>query len=152
MGNIYVGSRIILSTEELGGDVKEVNAAGGLVRNNEGEYLMIRRNDIWDLPKGHQEPGEDISATALREVREETGLEDLELGAFICETRHCYFRGGTWVLKHTFWYNMTCCNDSGLVPQTEENITQAVWMDRTALDAALKDTFPSILEVFSNIL
>ena len=151
MGNIYVVSKVILSKEELGDDVRDVNAAGGLVRNLKGEYLMIRRNGIWDLPKGHQEPGEEISATALREVWEETGLANLELGDFICETRHCYQRNG-WVLKHTFWYNMTCLEDAALVPQTEENITAAVWMDREALEEALKDTFPSILEVFANVL
>ena len=75
MGNIYVGSKVILSKEELGGEVKDVNAAGGLVHNAKGQYLMIRRNDIWDLPKGHQEKGEEISQTALREVFEETGIE-----------------------------------------------------------------------------
>jgi 8-oxo-dGTP pyrophosphatase MutT (NUDIX family) len=29
----------------------------------------------WTLPKGAQEPGETVTETALREVREETGLE-----------------------------------------------------------------------------
>ena len=152
MGNIYVGSKVILSKEELGGEVKDVNAAGGLVRNAAGQFLMIRRNGIWDLPKGHQEEGEEISQTALREVFEETGLDSLQLGDFICETRHCYIRDGVWVLKHTFWYNMTCTQDTALVPQTEENITQAVWMDHGQLEEALKDTFPSILEVFAKVL
>ena len=152
MGNIYVGSKVILSKEELGGEVKDVNAAGGLVHNAKGQYLMIRRNDIWDLPKGHQEKGEEISRTALREVFEETGLDNLQLEDFICETRHCYRRDGVWVLKHTFWYNMACTQDTALVPQTEENITEAVWMDRDRLEEALKDTFPSILEVFAKVL
>ena len=52
----------------------EVNAGGGLVTNTKGEFLLIRRSGLWDLPKGHQEPGEDIGATALREVEEETGV------------------------------------------------------------------------------
>ena len=50
-------------------EFKEVNAAGGLVRNRRGDYLLIKRNGLWDLPKGHQEAGEDIRVTALREVR-----------------------------------------------------------------------------------
>ena len=61
----------------------EVNAAGGLVTNSRGEFLLIRRSGLWDLPKGHQEPGEDLEKTALREVEEETGLKGLKLGQFI---------------------------------------------------------------------
>ena len=84
---------------------KEVNAAGGLVSNRRGDVLLISRNGMWDLPKGHQEEGEDIRTTALREVQEETGVGQLELGELICVTDHCYLRGGTWHLKHTWWYD-----------------------------------------------
>jgi 8-oxo-dGTP pyrophosphatase MutT (NUDIX family) len=35
----------------------------------------------WTLPKGAQEPGESVEQTALREVREETGLEAELVGA-----------------------------------------------------------------------
>jgi len=35
----------------------------------------------WTLPKGAQEPGESVGQTALREVREETGLEAELVGA-----------------------------------------------------------------------
>ena len=51
-------------------EFKEVNAAGGLAVNKRGDFLLIKRNNMWDLPKGHQEAGEDISFTALREVEE----------------------------------------------------------------------------------
>ena len=80
----------------------EVNACGGLVENNRGDFLMINRNTLWDLPKGHQDPGEDISTTALREVQEETGIDNLELKELICITDHCYKRNGIWhlVQKH----------------------------------------------------
>ena len=81
------------------GEFKEVNAAGGLVSNRRGDYLLIRRDGLWDLPKGHQEAGEDISVTALREVQEETGVNELELGELICVTDHCYLRNGLWHLK-----------------------------------------------------
>ena len=33
---------------------KEVNAAGGVVSNRRDDCLLIRRNGLWDLPKGHQ--------------------------------------------------------------------------------------------------
>jgi bis(5'-nucleosidyl)-tetraphosphatase len=40
--------------------------------------LLLRAYNYWDCPKGLVEPGEDPLATARREVREETGIEDLD--------------------------------------------------------------------------
>lgn len=38
------------------------------------EYLLIQHGHHWSFPKGHVEGGETEKATALREIREETGL------------------------------------------------------------------------------
>ena len=127
---------------------KEVNAAGGVVSNRRGDVLLISRNGLWDLPKGHQEPGEDISVTALREVEEETGVPDLELGGLICVTDHCYRRNDIWHLKHTWCYDMLHTDPVNLTPQREEDITKAAWVPRSGLAPYLKDTYPSIVEVF----
>ncbi|MCR5277694.1 MAG: NUDIX domain-containing protein [Bacteroidales bacterium] len=147
--------RIYIPTDEaewmyrrIVAEFREVNAAGGLVANRRGDYLLIRRNGLWDLPKGHQEAGEDISTTALREVREETGVDRLELGSLICVTDHCYLRDGRWHLKHTWWYNMLYNAPVDLTPQREEDISKAAWVARSSLPAFLKNTYPSILEVF----
>jgi ADP-ribose pyrophosphatase YjhB (NUDIX family) len=129
-------------------EFKEVNAAGGLVTNRRGDYLLINRNSLWDLPKGHQEKGEDISMTALREVQEETGLGDIELQDLICMTDHCYFRDGKWHLKHTWWYHMLYTTPVELIPQREEDISKAAWVARSSLPPFLKNTYPSIIEVF----
>jgi bis(5'-nucleosidyl)-tetraphosphatase len=40
--------------------------------------LLLRAYNYWDCPKGLVEPGEDPLQTARREVREETGIDDLE--------------------------------------------------------------------------
>ena len=126
----------------------EVNAAGGLVSNRRGDYLLIRRNGLWDLPKGHQESGEDIKVCAMREVEDETGIHELELRDLICITDHCYFRNGKWHLKHTWWYDMLYTNPLDLTPQREEDITQAAWIARSSIADCLTNTFPSIAEVF----
>ena len=129
----------------------EVNAGGGLVTNNKGEFLLIRRSGLWDLPKGHQEPGEPIEETAVREVEEETGLKGLVLGKFIRVTDHTYFRNEKWHLKHTWWYSMTCSEGCNLVPQTEEGITEVRWVAKTELKELLQETYPTIVEVFRSL-
>jgi ADP-ribose pyrophosphatase YjhB (NUDIX family) len=103
---------------------------------------------MWDLPKGHQDPGEPIEETALREVQEETGIEDMELRELICITDHCYKRDGIWHLKHTWWYEMMYTNPTDLTPQREEDIAKAVWVAKSSLPPFLLNTYPSIAEVF----
>ena len=126
----------------------EVNAGGGLVKNRRGDFLLISRNGLWDLPKGHQDPGEDIAVTALREVEEETGIQDLQLRGLICITDHCYRRNGIWHLKHTWWYDMLYTDPTDLTPQREEDISKAAWVAKSSLPAFLNNTYPSIAEVF----
>lgn len=126
----------------------EVNAGGGLVSNRRGDYLLISRNGLWDLPKGHQDPGEEISVTALREVSEETGIDQLMLRDLICVTDHCYRRDGKWHLKHTWWYDMLYTDPTDLTPQTEEDISKAAWVAKSSLPPYLHNTYPSIIEVF----
>lgn len=147
--------RICIPTEDIEGTYRhicagfrEVNAGGGLVANRRGDFLLISRNGLWDLPKGHQEPGEPIETTALREVQEETGIYDLELRDLICVTDHCYRRDEVWHLKHTYWYDMLYTDPTDLTPQREEDITRAAWVAKSSLPAYLLNTFPSIAEVF----
>ena len=130
----------------------EVNAGGGLVNNAEGKFLLIRRSGLWDLPKGHQEPGEPIEVTAVREVEEETGLRGLTLGEFIRVTDHTYFRNEKWHLKHTWWYRMTCQgNGNDTTPQVEEGITEIRWVAKEELSEFLLQTYPTIVEVFRSV-
>ena len=147
--------RVCIETEDVEGTYRsicaeflEVNAGGGLVSNRRGDYLLISRNGMWDLPKGHQDPGEDIAVTALREVEEETGIMDLEMRSLICVTDHCYKRNDIWHLKHTWWYDMLDDKPIDLVPQVEEDISKAAWVAKSSLPAFLNNTYPSITEVF----
>lgn len=129
-------------------EFKEVIAAGGLVTNRRGDFLLIRRNGLWDLPKGHREDDEDIKETARREVEEETGIGGLFVGEIICVTDHCYRRDGIWHLKHTFWYKMYHGDPEDLTPQKEEDITKVAWVAKSSLAPFLLNTYPSITEVF----
>ena len=130
-------------------NLTHINAGGGLVQNSAGEYLLIHRNGLWDLPKGKQEEGEDIALTALREVEEECGISNLEQGELLCITHHTYRMHGLHMLKHTYWYRMKYSGDcSVVVPQFEEGIQQCRWVPASELPELLKDTYPSIRQVF----
>ena len=107
---------------------KWVEAAGGVVTNTEsGKQLFIYRRDYWDLPKGKLDDGEGRAAAALREVEEETGLEQLELGDFITTTFHTYrSKNDNRILKPTHWYAMST-EQVALLPEAGEGITLAQW-------------------------
>lgn len=146
---IYIPSRDEEATyRRICAEFKEVTAGGGLVSNRRGDFLLINRNGLWDLPKGHLEPGEDIETCSLREVQEETGVNELGIRGLICVTDHCYIRDGIWHLKHTWWYDMLYTDPTDLTPQREEDISKAAWVARSSLPPFLTNTFPSIVEVF----
>ncbi|MFM6969037.1 MAG: NUDIX hydrolase [Sediminibacterium sp.] len=129
-----------------------ITAAGGLVQNNDGAVLLIFRRGFWDLPKGKLDAGELIPECAVREVREETGLQTITLGPFICMTTHTYFDKWTQqnVKKETHWYAMKASSlvPETLIPQTEEDIEKIEWVPVQQLPQFLVQTYPTIRSVF----
>jgi bis(5'-nucleosidyl)-tetraphosphatase len=59
----------------------DVKSCGFLIVRGEPirEFLMMRHADRWDLPKGHVDPGESELECALRELREETGINGSDI-------------------------------------------------------------------------
>ena len=87
---------------------KLVEAAGGIVQNNEKEILFIYRLGKWDLPKGKIEKGEMAEDCATREVTEETGMQHLTIKKETGKTYHVYDEFGKHFLKISHWFYMTC--------------------------------------------
>lgn len=127
-----------------------IEAAGGLVKNEKGEYLFIFRNGKWDLPKGKIEKGEGIKTAAIREVEEECGISGLSITREFPPTYHTYTIEEKAILKRTYWFEMSCDNTSAvLVPQIEEGITDVEWIATKNLKKVLKNTFESVKEVLN---
>jgi len=127
---------------------KYVEAAGGLVMHPDGRILFIERLGKWDLPKGKAEKGESLQETAIREVMEECGLKKAPvITGILTHTYHTYHRNGKHILKHTAWFTMLYDGDDDLHPQTSEDISTAVWLQKNQLDIVLQNTYKSIKQV-----
>lgn len=105
-------------------------AAGGLVQNEKKEILFISTQNHWTLPKGHVEKNEKIDAAAIREVCEETGLQNPVIIGELPTSYHTFQKKGKWRWKITYWYSMKADSKENLIPQTEENIEAAIWFDK----------------------
>jgi len=131
---------------------KKIEAAGGIVRNKSGDLLFIYRLGKWDLPKGKPEGKEKIKHTAIREVKEETGLIKLKIIKELTPTYHTYIRSGERVLKKTYWYEMYASGKQELTPQYQESITDVKWFKETNVKKPLKNTYSSIKEIITDYL
>lgn len=104
-------------------------SCGGLVfrcRGGRIQMLLIRhkKGGRWSFPKGHVEAGETERQTALREIREETGLKVRLLRGY----RECVCYNPRPDVRKQVVYFLAVSDWVEPVPQ-EEEIRAAVWMD-----------------------
>jgi 8-oxo-dGTP pyrophosphatase MutT (NUDIX family) len=112
---------------------------------------MIFRNGRWDLPKGKCESGESMEQTALCEVQEECGIDELRLEKLLIVTHHSYTMRGVDVLKPTHWYAMRYeGNESVFTPQIEEDIKVAKFISAHKITKeCFKNCYDNIKTVFA---
>ena len=127
-------------------------AAGGIVANEEGAILFMFRRGKWDLPKGKLDEGETLEQCAVREIEEETGLRNVELGSLIGTTIHHYTEHGKNIEKETHWYSMEARGNQQLVPQTEEDISELKWVAKRELGEYLENSYNNIVEIVERYL
>jgi len=130
-------------------NITSLPAAGGVVKNKKDQLLFIKRLGCWDLPKGKMEKGETPEKTALREVAEECGICHHEIVKKLHSTVHLYRSPyikacNNWVVKKTFWFEMTLKEDECLTPQTEEDISMVRWFSRDQLTMVRNSTYRSL--------
>ncbi len=122
--------------------MKEEMSAGGVVVFGNAILLLRKYNGDWVLPKGRVEKDEQIQEAALREVREETGV-DAQVERYLGEIHYTYKEN--WdetnrIHKTVHWYMMKSRN-MDTVPQKEEGFVEAkyVHMDKAVEIAKYHD-------------
>ena len=108
---------------------------------------MIFRRGLWDFPKGKVEKDETTEEAAVREVLEETGIKAHITKAKPFSVFHTYDTYGPKMLKETVWYEMEAESEQA-VPQTEEQISEAVWVNTEQVAMNLENSYASLKEVW----
>ncbi len=104
-------------------------SAGGVVHrtvDGETEILLVHRRApvLWALPKGTPDSGETIEETALRETREETGIE-VEIEAPLSAIRYFFVRGTTRFHKTVHFFLMRPIG--GAIELHDEEFDEVRW-------------------------
>lgn len=90
------------------------------------QVLLIRHrfSGHWSFPKGHIEPGEHENETALREVKEETGLDIVLQSGFRESVEYC---PSPEVKKQVVYFLGVPCG--GTLQRQESEVSEVRWLD-----------------------
>ncbi|HEX4806505.1 MAG TPA: NUDIX hydrolase [Conexibacter sp.] len=121
------------------GDEQERSAGGVVVRGEQVIVIVPTRRGpqgqrVLALPKGHVDPGETPDRTALREVREETGV-DAVLREKLGDVRYFYQRDGKRIFKRVTFYLFAY--RGGSLDDHDDEVEEARWMPLSEAVAAL---------------
>ncbi len=147
----YQTNKIPFYESELFQPFKIIEAGGGIIKNSKDEILFIFRLGKWDLPKGKLDKGESKEEAAIREIREECGIDVRLLSKEYLCTYHCYSLKQKMNLKISYWYHAQIVEDEQiLIPQLDENITEVKWVAKKDFPEIMKNTYPAIKVLIEN--
>ncbi len=135
--------------------MKRQFSAGGVVYKKEGNktlWLLIQPKDTsrWQFPKGWIEEGETTQGTALREIKEETGIIG-EIIEKIDSSSWWFVEDGEKVFKTTTYFLVKAKRDTGQFDEKE--IERAIWFSfDEAKEKLTFDSTKKILEQAKKIL
>ncbi len=146
---IILGKNFTSIKKDFFAQFEIIEAAGGIVQNENKDILFIYRREKWDLPKGKLEANESIETCAQREIEEETGVTKLTLKRKIGETYHIYKEKEKYILKISHWFYFTCLANQKMIPQTEEDIAEVKWIATKNIKQPMRNTYKNIKEILT---
>lgn len=129
--------------------MKREFSAGGIVFNNDGQVLLTKhsQNKHWSFPKGWIEQGQTSKEAAVREVREEGGVE-AEIIKKLGDSKYVYTLHGEKIFKVVVYFLMKYV--SGDPKDHDWEVEEAGWYE---VDEALKQlTFSQDRELLKKAL
>lgn len=108
--------------------------------NNENFYLIIKsHNGDVGFPKGHMEPGENELQTAIRELKEETGMDVDTIYDFRYQIEYPLPRVPD-AMKQTVYFLGKCASDEIIIQETEVALAEFVTYDKAIEKLTFEET------------